>query len=335
MFRARLLNYRLVILLIKKLDDDGRLAKVPDLLTTQWNIEVADSEDRGSFSRALSRADAIVSMDWPSDMPPAPRLKLLQLPGAGIDEIDFDAVPAQATVCNVFEHETGIAEYVLATMLQWVIPIPKLEAALRAGEWRGSHMTGPKHQELSGQTLGTIGYGRIGREVARRAHAFGMRILACSRTACAGDGTVDSVEPMVHLMDMLAQSDFVLVAMPLSQETRGIIGSGQLAAMKSTAVIINVARGLLIDEQALYCACRDRTIGGAIIDTWYRYPPTNADRCAPSQFPFHELDNVIMTPHASAWTEPLMPRRNSFIARNLDRLARNEPLLNVVRGPSA
>jgi phosphoglycerate dehydrogenase-like enzyme len=322
-----------VILLIKKMDDDGRLAKVPDLLTTPWTIEVADPERRDRFSRALSKADAIVSMDWPAGMPPAPRLKLLQLPGAGIDEIAFDAVPAQATVCNVYEHETGISEYVLATMLQWVIPIPKLQSALRVGEWQGSHLRGPTHQELFGRTLGIIGYGRIGREVARRAAAFGMHILACSRTGGGGDGTVKTVESMDKLTHLLSQSDFILLAMPLSRETSGIIGSSQLAAMKSTAVIINVARGLLIDEQALYEACRDRIIGGAIIDTWYRYPAANAERCLPSQFPFHELDNVIMTPHASAWTGPLTLRRNAFIARNLDRLARNESLLNVVRDP--
>jgi phosphoglycerate dehydrogenase-like enzyme len=322
-----------VILLIKKMDDDGRLAKVPEMLTTQWTIEIADSEDRDRFSGALSRADALVSMDWPTSMPPAPRLQLLQLPGAGIDEIALDAVPAQATVCNVFEHEIGISEYVLATMLQWVIPVPKLEATLRDGEWHGSHLSGPRHQELFGQTLGIVGYGRIGREVAKRAGAFGMRILACSRTASDGDGAVETVESMDNLAGILSQADFVLLAMPLSPETYGIIGSNQFAAMKPSGVIINVARGLLIDEEALYNACRDRMIGGAIIDTWYHYPSTNMERCAPSRFPFHELDNVIMTPHASAWTEELTPRRNHVIARNLDRLARNEPLLNVVRGP--
>jgi phosphoglycerate dehydrogenase-like enzyme len=322
-----------VILLIKKIDNDGRLAEVPDMLTTQWTIEIADSEDKTDFSSALTRADALVSMDWPATMPPAPQLKLLQLPGAGTDEIALDSVPAQATVCNVFEHETGISEYVLATMLQWVIPIPKLDAALRGGKWHGSQMYGPRHQELFGQTLGIIGYGRIGREVARRARAFGMRMRACSRTPGDGDDTVEAVEPMDNLKDILSQSDFVLLTMPLSSQTCGMIGASELATMKPSAVIINVARGPLIDEEALFDACRDRIIGGAIIDTWYCYPSTDMEVCPPSRFAFHELDNVIMTPHASAWTEQLMPRRNQVIARNLDRLARNEPLLNIVRAP--
>ena len=324
-----------MILLIKKTDNDGRLAKVPEFLTTNWTIKVVDEQERESFSRLLATADAMVSMDWPDGMPAAPRLRLLQLPGAGTDAIEFDAVPDTATVCNVYEHEIGISEYVLATMLQWVIPLGELENTLRQGHWRGSHLFGPVHGELFGKTLGIVGYGRIGREVARRAQAFGMDVVACSHTSRGGDGIVTSVESMERLDDLLPQSDFVLLALPLSGETRGVIGARQLALMKSTGVIINVARGALIDEEALFAACRDHQIGGAIIDTWYRYPGDESDTCQPSRFPFHQLDNVIMTPHASAWTDRLATRRSRVIARNLDRLARNETLVNVVREAAA
>jgi len=320
-----------VKLLIKKTDDDGRLAKVPEFLTTEWTIEVADERDPETFSKALAKADAIVSMDWPSGMPPAPRLKLLQLPGAGTDAIVFDAVPGTATVCNVFEHEIGIAEFVLAAMLQWVIPLPQLQDALRRGKWQGSHLFGPVHGELFGKTIGIVGYGRIGHEVALRANAFGMKVLACSRTAGGGDSVIESVQAMDRLDSMLSESDFVLLSLPLGDDTRAVISRNQFAAMKPTGVIINVSRGALIDEESLFVACRDHQIGGAIIDTWYRYPADRSDVCKPSRFPFHELDNIIMTPHASAWTDQLAPRRNRVIAGNLDRLARREPLLNVVR----
>jgi len=324
-----------VILLIKKSDNDGRLAKVPEFLTTEWSIEVADERDRKSFSDALARAHACISMQWSSDMPPAPHLKLLHLPGAGIDAIDFEAVPPGTTVCNVFEHEIGISEYVMATMLQWVLPLARLQADLRRGEWHGSHLFGPVHGELFGKTLGIVGYGHIGREVARRADAFGMKVLACNRTPRTGDSVVETVQPIEQLDSLLAESDFVLLSLPLTESTRDIIGSRQLATMKRTAVIINVARGALIDEAALYAACRDHRIGGAIIDTWYQYPSAETRKSDPSRFPFHELDNVIMTPHASAWTDQLIYRRNRVIAGNLDRLARNEPLLNVVRNAAA
>ena len=324
-----------VKLVIKKSDNDGRLARVPDFLTTDWTIEVANESDRLAFAKKLVTADACVSMDWTEAMPPAPRLKLLHLPGAGTDEIVFDAVPASATICNVYEHEIGMSEFVIASMLQWAIPFGELQDSLRSGRWKGSHLFGPVHGELFGKTLGIVGYGRIGTEVARRAQAFGMRVLACSQTVRPGDAMVDSVRSMDFLHAMLAESDFVLVSLPLSDSTRGIIGEREFAAMKSTGVIINVARGALIDEQALYAACRNHRIGGAIIDTWYRYPSQESERCEPSRFPFLELDNVVMTPHASAWTDQLAPRRNRVIAENLNRLASNQPLINVVRAATA
>ena len=106
--------------------------------------------------------------------------------------------------------------------------------------------------------------------------------------------------------------------------------------MKHTAVIINVGRGATIDEAALFDACRDRRIGGAVIDTWYRYPPqgpAGVPELRPSAYPFHDLDNVVMTPHASAWSEALAGRRCRIMAENLDRLFRGDPLLNIVRTP--
>ena len=101
--------------------------------------------------------------------------------------------------------------------------------------------------------------------------------------------------------------------------------------MKPSAFIVNVARGALVNEKALYEACRHRRIGGAAIDTWYRYPTDGKVSSDPSNMPFRELENVIMTPHGSGWTHALLPRRCRLIAQNLDRLARGEPLLNVVR----
>lgn len=321
-------------LLIKKTDNDGRLALIPEFLKTTWTIEVADSGDRVELAAKLADADAMVSMSWSKDMSPAPCLKLLHLPGAGTDDIAFDAVPPRTTVCNVFEHEIGISEYILSGMLQWAIGIPRMDAALRQDEWFGSHLSGPRHGELHGRTVGIVGYGRIGREVARRATAFGMKLIACSRTPGGADEFIDRVAGMDGLPGLLAAADFVVLALPLDTSTAGIIGAGELGRMKPTAVIINVARGALIDERALFDACRTRRIAGAIIDTWYRYPRPGETVSAPGNFPFRELDNVIMTPHASGWTEGLRPRRCRFIAENLDRLAKGEPLVNVVRPAS-
>jgi phosphoglycerate dehydrogenase-like enzyme len=318
-------------LLIKQVDTDGRLSRVPEFLDTPWDIAVVDPDDYAAFERALRGADAMISMSWKGRVPPAPNLRLLQLPGAGTDDIDFSLLDSRTAVCNCYEHEIGIAEYVLGAMLEWTIGVRKMDIGLRDGDWSGSHLCGPRHGELYGKTLGIVGYGRIGKEVALRAHGFGMQLRACSRTPSAGDALMNRVAGMEELDVLLAESDFILVAAPLTEDTRGLFGPQAFATMKPSAVVVNVARGAIIQEQALFDALRQKRIGGAIIDVWYNYPPQGRTTGQPSTLPFHELDNILMTPHASGWTDGLLPRRNRAIADNLNRLARGDPLANVVR----
>jgi phosphoglycerate dehydrogenase-like enzyme len=318
-------------LLIKKIDNDGRLRLVPQFLETPWEIEVVDTEDRAAFERALSGADAMVSMNWSWDIPAAARLKLLHLPGAGLDAVDFSKLPTSVNVCNCFEHEIGIAEFVLGAMLEWNIGIRAMDRRLRQGSWTGSYLCGPVHQEIFGKTIGIVGFGRIGREVARRARAFGMRVLACTRTPST-DALADRIDGIEHLHAMLRESNVVVITAPLTETTRGLFNAHTLSAMRDDALLINVSRGMLVDDAALYQALSERRIAGAVIDVWYNYPEQGQDQGPrPSAQPFEKLDNIVMTPHASAWTDGVVPRRNRIIADNLNRLARAEPLRNVVR----
>jgi phosphoglycerate dehydrogenase-like enzyme len=133
-----------------------------------------------------------------------------------------------------------------------------------------------------------------------------------------------------RLDEFLGRSDFVVIACSLTAETHGLIDRARLARMKPTAVLINVSRGSIVVEDALYQALRSKVIGGAVIDAWYQYPTRDDLTIRPSRYPFHELDNVYMTPHSSAWTLGMVERRWSTIANNLDRLVRGEPLVNVV-----
>ncbi len=320
-------------LLLREQSDERRLRVLRDSLTTAWELRVC-RHDPGDeiFRRELAAADAVITMHWPSTMPAAPRLRLLQLPGAGLDGIDFDAVPAHCAVCNVYEHEIGIAEFVVLALLEWEIRLCRLDAGLRRGDWSGSFsVDAPLHGELHGKTVGFVGYGRIAREAARRLRPFGVRLLACTRSPEKGDAFVDDIAGTDGLHAMLEVCDYVVAACPLSEATRGLIDAPALAAMKPDAVVVNVARGAVIDEDALFEACRERRIGGAVIDTWYRYPAAAGEVCFPSRHPFQELDNVIMSPHASGWSAGLLGRRFRVIADNLDRLARGEPLRNVAR----
>jgi phosphoglycerate dehydrogenase-like enzyme len=294
-------------------------------------LEVAEP---AANAAAFAAAEVLVTVDLGHGLPPMPRLKLIHLPVAGLDAVDLDAVPEGCPVCNTFEHEIGISEYVLAAMLQWTVGLAGRDARFRAGSWADSPRAGaPFRPELAGKTVGCIGYGHIGQAVAVRARAFDMRVLAITQRPRPLEPAPDRLGGPGELGELLEASDFVVIACPLTAATQGLIGQAELARMRRSAVLINVARGPIVDEDALFTALRERTIGGAVLDTWYRYPSGGDASVRPSRHRFHELDNVLMTPHCSGWTEGLMERRFAVIADNLERLAAGQPLLNQVHPP--
>jgi phosphoglycerate dehydrogenase-like enzyme len=324
-----------VKLLLRYQYDADRLHFLRERLGDTWRVEAMDHpDDREALSMAMADSDAVVSMSWRPEFPAPESLRLIQLPGAGFDAVDFEAVPGGAAVCNVYEHEIGIAEFLILALLEWEIRLCRKHALLRTGEWSGSFVTrSPLHGELHGKTVGFVGYGRIARETAKRLKAFGVRIVAATRSPSRGDSFVDRIEGMGALHEILHECDRVVVSCPLTEQTRGLVDAAALDALGPRGVILNVARGAVVDEDALYEACRDKRIAGAVIDTWYRYPRSGASHAWPSEHPFQDLDNVIMSPHASGWSAGLLDRRWSFIADNLKRLERGEPLENVLKAP--
>jgi len=321
--------------LLRQRAGEERLRSLRERLGPGWQVEDMEvPEDAAALAAALADADAVVTMSWRAQFPRPQRLRLIQLPGAGFDRVDFDAVPEQAHVCNVYEHEIGIAEFLVLSMLEWEIRLCRMDAALREDRWEGSFVgDAPLHGELHGKTVGFIGYGRIARETARRLRPFGVRLEACTRTPSRGDDSVDAIAAMDGLHAMLARCDHAVVACPLTEQTRGLVGEAELDALGARGVIHNVARGAVIDEDALWRALEERRIAGAVIDTWYRYPKAGSNVGAPSKHPFARLDNVILSPHASGWSAGLWQRRWKVIADNLLRLERGEPLRNVVKRP--
>ncbi|HEY3065775.1 MAG TPA: 2-hydroxyacid dehydrogenase [Methylomirabilota bacterium] len=282
---------------------------------------------------ALGGVDVLVSLAFTRAMgAAAPRLRLVQVPGAGLDRIERAALGARTSLANAYGHETGIAEYILGAMLALTRDFARLDAALRRGTWDSQwavEATPPAPwPELAGKTLGILGYGHIGRSLARRARAFDMTVLAVRRHATAGDGDA-VVRGPDGLADTLARADYLAITLPLTLETRGLLGRPELAAMKRTAVLVNVARAEIIDEDALYAALAARTIAAAALDVWYRYP-SQPGPTPPARRPFHELPNVLMTPHASGWTEGMLEARARLIAENIRRTARGEPPLNSI-----
>lgn len=282
---------------------------------------------------AFSAADIIVSDRYDEMHPAATSARLFQVPGAGYDRVRLDLLPNHTRVCNCFGHEIAIAEYVMAAMLRWFVPLERADRQLRRGDWSlAATSRESAREEIAGKALGIIGYGRIGKELARRAAACGMIVHAANRSPIAAPEPVDFTYGLGDLPNLMARLDVVVVCLPLTQETTRLIGAAAFGAMRPTALLINVGRGPVVDEEALFRTLTASRIGGAVIDTWYNYPALGAASASPSAYPYHRLSNVVMTPHMSGWSAGTLARREKVIAGNISALASGTPLVNLVAG---
>lgn len=320
-------------------------------LTSDWEIGLwlpDDPVDKGEAlvgdaDAIVVGSDTLVSGGAFQLIPKAEKLKLFQIPFAGYDWMKPEGVPEGCLVCNALGHEQTMAEFIVASLLEWEIGFRRLDASFREGSWKyqgANRDPGSLHGEVYGKTLGLFGYGNISKETAKRARAFGMKVCAIARSP--RDTTPENLDWIGTREDMprlLAESDYIALACALNNEPRHAFDAAAFAQMKPEAVIVNVARGPVAEEEALYNALANRQIAGAVIDTWYIYPnrplPGGTPEASPrpSRFPFHELDNLIMTPHCSAHTVGADLRRWESIARNLDSLAAGrEPETVVMLG---
>jgi phosphoglycerate dehydrogenase-like enzyme len=302
------------------LGKDAEIALLPDALDAE--------ADRATYEAA----DVIVATRFTALLPTPVKLKLFLVPGAGTDAVDVAALPAGVTVCNCFGHEAAIAEYVMAAILSRVIPMAQADAELRQERWTWWAGTKERaHGEICGKTIGLLGYGHIGKAIAARAHAFGMIVHTANRSAVS-DTLVDRAFTLDELEAFYASADIIVVSLPLVEQTRSLVNAAAFADMRKNAVLINVGRGPVVDEAALFEALTKHQIAGAVIDTWYHYPAPGTLTSSPASLPFHTLPNVMMTPHMSGWTEGTISRRQATMAENIQRLREGRELINVVRG---
>jgi len=257
----------------------------------------------------------------------APRLRVVGRAGVGVDNIDVEAATRRGVlVMNTpGGNATSVAEHTLALILALARSVPQLNAAIHAGRWEKGAASG---MELRGKTLGLIGLGRVGSEVARRARAFEMRVLAhdphISENVARDVGT-----ELVPLQELLAQSDIVSLHTALSPETEKMINAETLARMKRGARLINAARGELVDEAALAAALRSGHLAGAAVDVFAAEPPRGS--------PLLGLPNVIATPHVAGSTAEaqeeigtqIAQQVRDFLAEGVMRNAVNLPLLSA------
>ncbi len=308
-------------------------------LSSIWNEELAplldpglefravDPNDAKTAEAALAEAHVVVSaklsrrqIRW------CKQLRLLVCPAAGTDLIDRAALPADVLVVKGSGHEIPMAEYVIGCLVALRQHLFESDAALRQGHWKYGFLgDSGTLDELHGSALGMIGFGGIGQAVARRARAFGMRCAAltlhpdATRAQAFGLEFLGPLAQAAEVDRLVSWCDALLLCCELSETTRGILDARRFGLMKRSAVVVNIARGPVASEKDFYDALASGRIAGAAIDVWYRYPP---DSSFPSELPFQDLKNVIMTPHSSAWTEGTKQRRVAAIAAAINDFAR-------------
>jgi len=290
----------------------------------QEKPELTPEEAKKVLDRELADTDIMFGWRLPVNLlTRAPRLKWVQGTAAGFDTLagDSGVRSSDIIVTNAHENSTAVAEYAIYLLLMLAKKAPVLFTNRNLNQWVRFAPS-----EVTGKTLGIIGMGAIGSKVAHRAHAFGMRILATRRTALNrenGTDTVDKQFPPEDLCKMLPECDYVVVAVPSTPETRGMIGENELRVMKPTSYIINVARGPIIDQDKLIEALREGWIAGAGLDVFDTEP-------LPLDNALWKLSNVIISPHVAFVSQGEVDAVIELFCNNLKRYLNNEPLLNVV-----
>ncbi len=254
----------------------------------------------------------------------APNLRWLQLTSAGVDRL-LDAPVVRSPAVEVTTasgiHAVPISEFVIGAMLAFAKGFPGALRAQAESRW-SAYLP----EELEGKTAGILGMGAIGSRVAALAHAFGMEVLAIRRSVGSrhkGDGHVAEFMPPSDLPYLLGESDYVVIAVPLTEESRHMIGEPELRSMKPSAVIVNIARGPVVDEPALIRALKESWIAGAALDVFEQEP-------LPPESDLWKLPNVLLTPHVSGGTPRYMERAVDLFCDNLRRYLDGRPLRNVV-----
>lgn len=290
-------------------------------------LEVVREVDPQRAREEMCDAEILYTFQLPGPLAEARALRWIQLVSAGADHI-MEAGGAKTDILVTTAsgiHGAAMAEYVLCMMVMLARRIPLILRESQQHQWKPGRLRTYYGDELEGKTLGIVGLGTIGRRVAKVAKALEMRVLGLRRSGKSGGdaGAADELYGPGQLLEMLPQCDFVLVVVPFTPETRGLIGERELRAMKPTAYLINVARGEIVDEAALARALREGWIAGGAFDVFAQEP-------LPPDSELWDLPNLIITPHMSGNTIPYMDRATELFQENLRRYLAGEPMINVL-----
>jgi len=285
---------------------------------------VAAGDTVEAFAGALDDAEVALSWFAPRALleevfARAPRLRWIHSSSAGLDTVLFPELERSAVMLTNARgvYSASLGEFTIAAMLFFAKELRRMVHSQEAGVWDSLTV-----EMIEGSTLAIAGYGDIGRAIAVRARAFGMNLIGVRRRP-GPDDVVTRVHPLSELRAILPECDYLAVCLPLTAETRGSIGTGEFEQMKTSAVLINVGRGPVVDEAALIDALARKRIRGAAIDVFETEP-------LPAGHPFYSLENVLLSPHCADHTADWKQRSMALFLENFRRYREGEPLLNVV-----
>ncbi len=281
-------------------------------------------------------AEVIVSgRVWGEFIRKAQRLKMIQAFGAGVDKIDLDAVAERGDiiVCNSHVNADEVAEYAITLLLAAAKNLIIADRAMRAFDWTHRWGGPSPATELRNKACLLLGLGNIGTAIARRLLAFNMTINAVTYSGkTRHPDLVNEITSYKSMRPLVSSADFVILALPLTSRTKGLVNAEFFSFMRPSSILVNVSRGPIIDEAALYDALVNHKIKAAAIDVWWEYPSAaEVTSTPPSQrFPFHELDNIIVTPHRAAYSENTLMDQVDFIVENIRRFATGSSPHNII-----
>jgi phosphoglycerate dehydrogenase-like enzyme len=290
-------------------------------------LEVVQLGDFESIDKQISEAEIVISWSLrPEQFKVAAKLRWIHSPAAAVHQLMFpELIKSDVILTNGREvHGATVAEHVIALIFALAKKLPLSMRCQVQHAWGQNQVWESQPLEIAGATLGLVGLGSIGREVAKRASALGMRVVAVrNRVEAAKPDNVGQVYSLSEIESMLAQSDYVVLAAPLTSSTSGMINAARLASMKADSYLINVSRGQLVDESALAEALRSKQIAGAALDVFEKEP-------LPPESLLWSLENLLITPHTAGFTEKMWDKHYGFFTENLRRYLSHQPLIAMV-----
>jgi phosphoglycerate dehydrogenase-like enzyme len=301
--------------------------ELPEAIRRRWpEMRIVHLDSYDLLPAELPDTDIFAGFTLqPEQLAAARKLKWIHVTAAGVAQLMRPDVRARGiTITNSRGiHAIPMAEHTIGLLLALARKFPASIRFQEQRRWAQQEIWNARPSELHGATLVIVGFGAIGSELARRARAFGMRVWAVTRTGRADESLAHRVFPATELARALPEADYVVLAAPDTPSTHHMIGEEQLAAMKPSACLVNVARGSLVDEPALVKALERQMIAGAALDVTEKEPLT-------PESPLWGLENVLITPHTSSVSDQLWPRQTNLLIENLERWFSGRDLINLV-----